>query len=60
MFAGRNLDRYLRQMQSHGLGVATGQDKRGALAGPRTDGPEDVGRGRALVMRGAGPCPASA
>ncbi len=55
--AGGDGLRYLRQMQGHGFGVATGQDESGALALGWADGAEDVGRSVALVVRGgrAGP-----
>src|SRR4051812_20252573 len=43
-------------MQAHGLRVASGQDQGCcALALLRADRPEDVGRARPLIMRGAGP-----
>ncbi len=42
----------LGQVQVHRPGVAAGQDERGALALLGADGAEDVGRRRALVVRG--------
>lgn len=42
-------------MPLHGLGVATGQHESGADAARGTDGTEDVGRLRALIMRRPGP-----
>ena len=59
MLAGRDLGRDLGQVQGHRLGVAAGQDERGTLAVVRADGPEDIGRGGALIVRSGGPCPAS-
>ena len=59
VLAGRDLGRDLGQVQGHRLSVATGQDERCALAVARADGPEDIGRSGALIVRGAGPCPAS-
>ncbi len=44
----------LGEVEAHRLGVARWQDETGALALLRTDGPEDVGRGGALVMRRTG------
>src|SRR3954454_18820627 len=51
MLAGRDLGR--------DLGVAAGQDERGAFAVMWADGPEDVGRGGALIVRVGWPCPTS-
>ncbi len=59
MLARRDLGRDLGQVQAHRLGVAAGQDERRTLAVVRADGPEDIGRCGALIVRGAGPCPAS-
>jgi hypothetical protein len=59
VLAGRDLGRDLGQVQGHRLGVAAGQDERCTLAVARADGPEDIGRSGALIVRGAGPCPAS-
>jgi hypothetical protein len=59
MLAGRDLGRDLCEVQAHRAGVAAGQDERRTLAVVRADGPEDIGRGGALIVRGAGPCPAS-
>ena len=42
--------RNLRQVQRHGLGVAEGEDQACPLAKLRTDGTEDVGRFRSLVL----------
>jgi hypothetical protein len=44
-----------RQMQVHRGRVASGQHQGRALALLRADRPEDVGRARPLVVRGAGP-----
>ena len=44
----------LGEVEAHRLGVARWQDETGALALLRADGPEDVGRGGALVMRRTG------
>src|SRR5665811_1390759 len=44
----------LGEVEAHRLGVARWQDEAGALALLRANGPEDVGRGGALVMRRAG------
>jgi len=38
-------------MQVHRRNVAVWQHQAGGLAEPRTDRPEDVGRGRALILR---------
>jgi hypothetical protein len=55
--------RDLGEVQGHGLARAAGQDQTGALAFSRADRPEDVGRGRALILgsrwTGAPPCPAA-
>ena len=57
--AGSNGQRYLHKMQIHGFGIAEGQDQTGALAQPRADRAEDVGRFRSLILRRRWPCPAS-
>jgi hypothetical protein len=44
----------LGQMQGHRFCIAGGQDQSRTLAFLRTDGTENVGRGGALIMRGAG------
>src|SRR3954464_2324221 len=44
-----------RQMQAHGLRVASGHDQGCALALLRADRPEDVDRTGPLIVRGAGP-----
>lgn len=59
VLAGRDLGCDFGEVKGHRRGVAAGQNERGALAVVRADGPEDVGRGGALIVRGAGPCPAS-
>lgn len=41
-------------MQVHGFGVAFGQHQRRADAPGRTDGAEDIGRTRALILGGRG------
>jgi hypothetical protein len=55
--------RDLREMQAHALARAAGQDQARTLAVSRADRTEDVGRGRALVLRrggtGATPRPAA-
>jgi hypothetical protein len=58
VFAGRDPGGDLLKMQVHRLAVAGGQDKRGSLAVFGADGAENIGRGRALVVRGRGPCSA--
>src|SRR6476659_6234117 len=50
----RDQPRNLLQMQAHALGRAAGQDQAGAFALGRADCPEDVGRGRPLVLGGRG------
>ena len=42
-------------MPLHGLGVAAGQDESRTDAARGTDGAEDVGRLRALIVRRSGP-----
>ena len=53
--AGRDLSGDLGQMQVHRLRVTSGQNERRALALFWTDRAEDVGRRRALIVRGARP-----
>ena len=48
----------LVEVHLHGFGVAAGQDQAGTLAVLRTNGAEDIGRLRALVVRRARPCAA--
>ncbi len=50
MGARRDMPGDFRQMQVHRVGVAFGQDERGALAVLGRDRAEDVGRGGALVL----------
>ena len=52
MSARADFARDLGEMQVHGLGVAGRQDQGSSFAPLRADRPEDIGRGRALVMRG--------
>ena len=52
MSAGRDRLRDLGQVQAHALGGAARQDQACALALGRADRPEDVGRGRPLVLGG--------
>jgi hypothetical protein len=59
VLARRDLARDFGEVQGHRRGVAAGQDERCALAVMRADGSEDVGGGGALIVRGAGPCPAA-
>src|SRR4051794_5127816 len=47
--------RDFRQVQAHGLRIASRQDQGCALALLRADRPEDVDRARPLVVRGPGP-----
>ncbi len=55
MGARRHLGRDFLEMPLHGLGVAARQDE-GLADTPRgTDGPEDPGRLRALILEGSGP-----
>ena len=49
--ARRDGERYVSKVQSHGFGVAEGQDEPCALAVFRADRAEDVGRFRPLVFR---------
>src|SRR3954463_8156318 len=55
MGSGSHGLRHFRQMQAHGLRVASGQHQGRALALLRADRPEDVDRTRPLIVRGAGP-----
>ena len=55
MGSGSHGLRDLRQMQAHGVRVASGQDQGRALTLLRADRPEDVDRTRPLIVRGAGP-----
>ena len=48
----------LGQMQSHGGGIAARQNKAGGDPLGRADGPEDVGRAGALIVRCRGSRPA--
>jgi len=57
--ARRHLGRDFIEMPLHGFGVAAGQDEGRADAAPGTDGAEDVGRLRALVLGRRGPAAAS-
>src|SRR5215211_2599065 len=59
MGSGSHGLRHFRQMQAHGLRVASGQHQGRALALLRADRPEDVDRTRPLIMRGPGPCSSS-
>ena len=53
--SGCDVGRDRRHMQAHRLGVAPGQDQADALALLGADSAEDVGRRRALVLRGRWP-----
>src|SRR3954451_19992266 len=55
MGSGSHGLRDFRQVQAHGLRVASGQHQGRALALLRADRPEDVDRARPLIMRGARP-----
>lgn len=61
MLARSDLPGNLCQMQAHHLGVAGGLGQGSALAVPRTDRPENIGGGGALVVRCrracSAPCP---
>jgi hypothetical protein len=46
------------QMQRHGGGIAARQNEAGCGSLSRTDGTEDVGGARALIVWCRGPCPA--
>jgi len=59
VLARRDLARDFGEVQGHRLGIAAGQDECCALAVVRADRSEDVGGGGALIVRGAGSCPAS-
>jgi len=50
--AGRDGERDLGKMKSHGFGVAKWQDQAGTLAQLGADGAKDVGRFGPLVLRG--------
>jgi len=60
--ARRYLGRDFIEMPLHGLGIAAGQDEARTDTALRTDGAEDIGRFRALVLGRHGPasawCPA--
>jgi hypothetical protein len=58
MGAARHHGADLGKMRLHGFGVAERHDEPGALALGRTNRPEEIGPGGALVMRRAGPGPA--
>jgi hypothetical protein len=55
MDAGRDGGADLGEMRLNGFGVGEGHDEGRALAELRTDGAEDVGPRRALVVRRSGP-----
>src|SRR3954468_6054143 len=55
MGSGSHGLRDFRQMQAHGLRVASGHDQGCALTLLRADRPEDVDRTRPLIVRGPGP-----
>src|SRR4051794_3070364 len=55
MGSGSHGLRDFRQVQAHGLRVASGQDQGCALALLRADRPEDGDRTRPLIVRGPGP-----
>ena len=59
MSAGGDGERYLGQMERHGLGIAEGQHQPRALAVLREDRAEDIGRFRPLVFGCRGPRPSS-
>jgi hypothetical protein len=52
MGAGGDMEGDLCEMHPHGLTVAAGHDDRRPFALGRAGGPEDVGRGRALILGG--------
>jgi hypothetical protein len=54
--AGRDRKRDFLQMKRHGLAVAGGEDEPSAFSIGRTDGAEDIGRCRPLIMRRGGAC----
>ena len=45
----------VEEMPLHGLGIASGQDEARTDTALRTDGAEDIGRSRALVLGRHGP-----
>ena len=51
MRAGVYCEADLGEMRTHRMRVGPGHDKACAFAFLRADGAEDIGRGRALVMR---------
>ena len=57
--AGGDGERYLGQMERHGLGIAEGQHQPRTLAVLRADCAEDIGRFRSLVFGCRGPRPSS-
>ena len=59
MGPGRDLGGDLLEVPLHGPGVASRQHQGGPGAACRADGAEDVDRLGALVVRGAGPGPAT-
>jgi len=58
MSAWRHGSGDLIEMERHGGGVAARQDQAGCGSPRRTDGAEDIGRFRPLVVRRRGPRPA--
>ena len=56
MRVGRDRKRDFFQMKRHGLAVAGGEDEPSAFSIGRTDGAEDIGRCRPLIMRRGGAC----
>src|SRR2546429_7656878 len=56
MRVGRDRKRDLFQMKRHGLAVEGGEDEPRAFSIGRTDGAEDIGRCRPLIMRRGGAC----
>src|SRR6202521_3560707 len=50
--AGLDGKRDLLEVQRHGLCVAGRKDETGRLAERGTDGAEDIGRGRSLILQG--------
>ena len=52
-------ERYLGEMQRHGLGIAEGQDQPSPFAKFRADRAEDIGRFRPLILGCRRPRPAS-
>ena len=59
MLARSDLVRDFDEVQGHRLGIAAGRDECCSLAVVRATCSEDVGGGGALIVRGAGSCPAS-